>query len=123
MSDPRIPSKAKSAPMKKAIQPAPVAPAPKALQPLPAAPAPNDSLQTSRPAAPATDPKAILDAAVALPPRPNGEAAERTWLLDGYKRLLTAHAAEQELRKEWRDGKVDGNAYSMASAKVSGLER
>lgn len=119
MSDTRITSKSASAPLKKA---APVA-APAAPTAAPAPAAANDSLATTRPAAPATDPKAILEAAVAIPPRPTDEAAERTWLLDGYKRLLTAHAAEQEIRKEWTAGKIDGNAYQMAGIKVSGLER
>jgi hypothetical protein len=53
---------------------------------------------------------------------PTTAPAERTWLLDGYTRLLKAQAAEQALRKEWSAGKIDGNAYSMARAKVSGLE-
>lgn len=118
MSDTRITSKTASAMPRAATTPVPAA-EPKAA----ATPQSADSLKTQRPAAPPSDPKAVLDAAVAMPPRPSEGPAERTWLLDGYKRLLTAHAAEQELRNEWRAGKVDGNALSMASAKVNGLER
>lgn len=84
----------------------------------------GDSLQVTRqPVSPGYDALKTLSDARELPPMPRGKAEQRAWLMDGFTRLMKMSAAEESLRKAWRDGKVDSGTVSVARPAIWAVQQ